>query len=713
MSHKNNKYEFNKSHKSSLGDTGSSYIFLSNVSTIALTFIAIYVFNLGHIFADVLWHDDGFWYFAANTQQPIHQWRDNISEISTFTPYLNHFYAYGMVDWGLPATRSIFVLIMFSSSVSLYFIYKTIFGISSKVAVTAALIPNILPSLIGIPMGLNTSYAMWGLLPILISLQLTYHAIIRSGPPSYFFWLLGVSAYAIGLNLAISATFLIPSVLFFIAIFVLAGQNKSKPIVYVTPFLILSIWHIYKHILFSHKIPTQVPLDEVFDRSIQFLEMGSFLPFNSPVSIYITLFLILIGLTGLVAGSSQFIVKPAHFGFSEAKYRMMLVAWPLVWTVSNSVAYVAASPTFRVDDYPYVCNFGIVLLQVFGIAYSWDVISNRIGWPEKTFRITLILVFAGVIVFTGIQKLEQLDSTLKQNGFVETSSILRRHLQSLAIPPHSQIVVLDAPAPHPGGWLANTGYMQYLLGRNDVSAVIGPNIFPNDLFVKTTDLLSPMHNFKPHKPIIIFKKVGNDLTSKKLFLQVKSSGQKDLPREQWALFDVSQPGYVPIKIAGNLGMPSYHAYIENQLPPPYTSSDIAFAPGNNPSTFLSRQQASEIAKSGGLLDSEVNFNDVVSLRAAKEVQVDSGQALELLIHVENIPGDVKLGYRINSEPIQRLDIWEMAMYGDNILTKIAIPNNQKTSVGITFQFFDMEYSPYSPIPLKDKNNASKIELVLR
>lgn len=701
-----------KSHKTSFNDTGPIYFFLGNAATMALMFLAIYVFNLGHIFADVLWHDDGLWYYAASGGATIHKWRDNLSAISTLSPYLNHFYAYGMLDWGLPATRSVFVLIMFLSSVSLYSIYKTIFGINSKVALTAALIPHILPSLIGIPMGLNTSYAMWGLLPVLMSIQLMYHALIRRGLPSYCFWLLGVSAYAIGLNLAISATFLIPSVLLFLGIFFF-GRNKSKTIVFVTPFLILGIWHIYKHIIYSPKILTHMPLEEVFDRSIQFLEMGSFLPFNSPFSIYVTLALILVGLTGLIAGSSQLFVKPPHFCFSETRFQIMLVAWPLVWIVCNSVAYVAASPTFRVNDYAYISNFGIVLLQVCGIAYLWHEIFKRLGWQERSFQITLILIFAGVLVFTGIQKLEYFDSTLKQSGYVETSSILRRHLQSLAIPTDSQIVVLDAPVPHPGGYLANTGYMRYLLGRNDVSAVIGPDIFPNDIFVKTTDLLSPMHNFKPYKPIIILKKAGNELISKKLMLQAKSSGQKVLPREQWALFDVSQPGYVPIRIASNLGMPSYYAYIENQLPPPYTSSDIAFAPGNNVSTFLSGQQAVESAKNRGLLDSEVNFNDVVTLRAVNEIQVDSGQALELLLKVENNPQNVKLGYRINKGPIQRVDIWEMAMDADNILTKIAIPSGQKTSAGITLEFFDMKYWPYSPIPLKDKNNVAKIELVLK
>lgn len=704
---------FKKSHESSFSDTGSSYFFLGNASTLALIFLAIYVFNLGHIFADVLWHDDGLWYYAASKGTAIHALRGKVSEISALTPYLYHFYAYGMLDWGLPAIRSAFVLIMVFSSVCLYSIYKTIFGINSKVALTAALIPHILPSLIGIPMGLNASYAMWGLLPFLISIQFMYLALIRSGPTSYFFWLLGVSAYAIGLNLSISANFLTPSVLLFLGIFFLAGQNKSKTIVFVTPFLALGIWQLYKHILFSHKAPTQVPLEEVFDRSIQFLEMGSFLPFNSTISIYVTLFLILVGLTGLVAGSSRLVVKPPHFGFSETKYRITLIAWPLVWIVCNSVAYVAASPTFRVNDYAYIANFGIVLLQVCGIAYLWHGISNRLGWLERSFEITLILIFAGVIVFTGIQKLEYLDSTLKQNGFVETSSLLRQHLQSLEIPTNSQILILDAPTPHLGAYLVNTGYMRYLLGRQDVSALIGPDIFPNDIFAKSTDLLSPMRNFDTDKPIIIFKNSGNELTSKKLLLQVKSSGKTALPREQWSLFDVSHQGYAPIKIASNLGMSSYYAYIENQLPPPYTSRDIAFAPGNSPSIFLSRQQASESAKNGDLLDSEVNFSDIVTLRSVKKIQVAAGQALELIFQVENNPQNIRLGYRINKGAIQRVDLWEMAMDGDNILMNVAIPSSQNSTIGITFEFIDMRYSPYRLIPLKDKNNVSKMELVLR
>ena len=726
---------FKQSHKTLFGDTGSSNLFLLNASTMALIFLTIYVFNFGHIFADLLWHDDGVWYFAASQGAAIHNWKDNISAISVLSPYLNQFYAYGMLDWGLPATRSVFVLIMFLSTVSLYSIYKTIFGITSKVAFSAALIPQILPSLIGIPTGLNTSYAMWGLLPILISIQLIHQAVIKSGSTSYYFWLLSLAAYAIGLNLAISSTFLMPSVLFILAMFFLAGQNKSKIIMLVSPFLALSIWQLYRHILFSHLPPTQVPFHEVLERSIQFLEMGSFLPLNSLVSVYVTIFLILVGLAGLGSGSSQLFVKPAHFGFSELKYRIMLVAWPLVWAMCNSVAYVAASPAFRVNDYAYIFNFGIVLLQVCGIAYLWQGISSRLGWQERSLRLTLTLIFAGVIVFTGIQKLEYWNSTLKQNGFIETSSILRRHLQSLAIPANSQILVLDAETSHPGVFNVNSGYMRYLLGRKDVSALIGPDVFPNDIFVKSASWLGPMCNFNLQNPIIIFKKSGNKLTSKNLLLQVKSSGQEALPREQWALFDVSQPGYAPLNIASGLGMASFTTTIENQLPLPYTSTDIAFAPGDNPSIFLSGQQANESAKDRGLLDSEVNFNDIVTLRAVKERQLDSVQALELLLQVGSNPQKVKLGYRISNkepvqrvdsytdpvdgsvrtginykEPIQRVDMWGLAMYGDNILMKIAIPSSPKKTAGITFEFFDMSAWPYRPIPVKGKDNVSEIKL---
>jgi len=702
---------FKKRPRISLDYSGSSYLLWESISILLIFFFTIYVFNIPQIFADVLWQDDGYWYYLASEGEVVQEWR---AKIAALTPLRDLFYAYGMLGWGVPATRTAFVLVMALTSVSLYFIYSKIFGIVTKVALPAALIPHILPSLISIPMGLNASYAMWGLFPLLLSIGLIYLAFTKSGPSSYFFWLLGLFAYALGLNLSATANFLIPVVLLFFVMFSLVEGNKSKTGVFLLPFLVLGLWQIYKQIVFSHRIPTQIPLDEVIDRSVRLLETGSFLPFNSPVSIYATLFLIMAGLTGLVIGSSHLFVKPPHFGFSDPRYRGMLVLWSFVWIVCNSIAYVAASATFRVVDYAYVANFGTVLLQVCGIVFLWSWIAQRLGWREKFRERGFVLVFAGIIIFTGVQKLEYLNFRLEQTGRVEVSSILRSHLQSLEIPSHGQILIFDAPTSVTGVYWVNTGYIRYLTGREDISALIGPDVFPNDVFAQTSSWQVKMRNFSPDKPVIAFKMQGNELIQKKLLLQTQSTGNGTLPRIRWSLFDISQPGSLPLKIAGDLGMSSFNTYINDQLPRPFTPGDIVFAPGDNPSTFLSTKRADEVAINTGLIDGEMNFGDIVTLRAVREIRVDPGQALKLLFQVHNKPRDVILGYRINGKrPIRRVSIWEMAMDGDNVLMNIPISNKQKTTGQITFEFMDMTKGLLGPIPLKDNNNISKIELILR
>ena len=190
--------------------TKKNFIFLIFIISIVFTF------NFDHIMADLLWHDDGAWYYLASEGNFASESRGKIASLA---PYRHNFYAYRMLDWGLPMIRSTFVLIMSLTSISLYFLYTKSFGLTDVVALPAALLPNILPSLIGIPMGLNASYAVWGLLPILLCLNLINVAYTKTGALSYGYWALGFIAYAVGLNLTPSANFLIPVVLFFLRYF--------------------------------------------------------------------------------------------------------------------------------------------------------------------------------------------------------------------------------------------------------------------------------------------------------------------------------------------------------------------------------------------------------------------------------------------------------------------------------------------------------------
>lgn len=119
----------------------------------ALIVLSVFVANLPYLFSDLLWHDDNQWYFRATqgiTVQQLLPWR---GKIASLVPYRDWLYAHSMVNLGLPVTRSIFVMIMAFTSLALFFIYKKSFGFNSRIASLGAIIPNILPGLIGIPVG--------------------------------------------------------------------------------------------------------------------------------------------------------------------------------------------------------------------------------------------------------------------------------------------------------------------------------------------------------------------------------------------------------------------------------------------------------------------------------------------------------------------------------------------------------------------------------
>ncbi len=142
-----------------------------------LILAAIVIASFPYLFVDTLWHDDSMWYYHATEGQLPLGWRGNISVLS---PYLDVLYGHGMTILGLPAIRGVFVLVMVLGSILLFYLYRDTFGIDWKLAAFAATVPNILPSLKGIPIGLNASYALWGLAPIVASLLLLRPALMTT-----------------------------------------------------------------------------------------------------------------------------------------------------------------------------------------------------------------------------------------------------------------------------------------------------------------------------------------------------------------------------------------------------------------------------------------------------------------------------------------------------------------------------------------------------
>ena len=677
-----------------------------------LIILAVFIFNLSYLFTDLLWHDDGFCYYKASEGKLPYgvAWR---SKICTLAPYLDGFYSYGMVYLGLPLMRGIFVLVMALSSLFLYFLYRDSFGFDFRVSFLAAILPNILPSLRGIPVGLNTSYAMWGLLPIVICLLLLTQVFKKRG---FYSWVMAGSAfifYYVGLNIPgqPSSNFLIPCVLFFLVMFF--PSHKLKSLLCLLPFSGLGAWQLYKQFLHSHKEPTAFPLEEIASRVRQFFEMSDFLAFNSSFSIYLTLGLILLGVTGLLATNSNLFKQPDHFGYRTGIFRVLLLGWPLCWMASNSLAYVAASPTFRPYDYAYIFNFGSVLLQALGIIYLFIVVLSMFGISKHSNAIAVSLIVL-IIFAAGLQRIYYRYSDWGWKVRAERSNeLVRKTLSGIDIPPQAQIIIFGAESAHPGTYIVNSGDLRYIMKRNDISGVIGSDIYPNDIYAGGNDWSNQMRDFDKNKPILAFRNNGGILDHIELMLQVVSTENKELPRLEWNLFDIRKSDNIPQLLASGKGISSYTDFIKNDLPPDLRGADIAFAPGNHPDTFIDPMLTDLTDECQGVLPSEISFDSQFTIQNVFIKNEKEDTYLQIQLKVDELPSEkFRLGYTLDGVT-GYVSIWDFVLAGDRILVNTPPVDRVKLEQGIRIGLINATGWPYRKLSISNTMGRGENSFVVK
>lgn len=677
--------------------------------------LAIFVFNSPYLFTDMLWHDDGLWYFCAS-EGP--EWFSKLfsynprGSISALVPYLDTFYSYGMVSLGLPITRGLFVLVMALSSIILFYLYRDVFGINSILSLIAAIIPNILPSLKGIPVGLNASYAMWGLLPIVASLLILSNALKAEGRFSWFMLGIAFCLYAIGLNMTPSANFLIPCVLFFFLFYF--PNRKFRTLIGVTPFLVYGIWQLYKQTRYTHRNPTIIPFHIVIDRIRQFFEMSSFLPFNKPYSLYIAAGLFIVGLFGLLLMSSYLYIQPNHLNYNKNYCRVLLIGWPICWIISNSVAYIAFSSEFRVEDYAYISNFGLVFIQSAGIILLFNFFFETVKIRDaKKF---IFIIALSVIGFVGYQRIhyKNLDWSWKA-GQEHTSKVLRSGLANYNFLPKSQVLILGshiATFYNDGVLYPNSGYLRYLTGQKDIYSLIGPDKYPTDVFAPWNGWFKRMRGFSSNKPVSAFQFKDNSLERVNLMLQVVSSGKKELPRLEWTLYDISS-GDIPSKLSEGKGLASYLRYVEQDIPEQFKNSYIAFAPQGIPDTILSEDDAAQFSEQAGLIKESYKIGKHITLRNITIINNNGQNHLQILLRVDSIPiSVVRLAYTLN-EKKTTVSLWDFVMEGDNLLITTAPIDGTTIDRGVSLGLMDVGRWPNVPLVIENGEFAGRDHLVLR
>ena len=255
--------------------------------------LAVILFNLVGIFgSDILLHDDPGWY-ASVLAGKFPTFLMKYSALLAQREWL----AWNIMAVSPQLARGIYVLfLMVPISWCFYYLLHSKFGFSRGAAVTAAVLPNILPYQWQIPAGINMSYTLWGLLFALFTLILGFHYLENTTPRN---WLrLGgtVLCYFIATQMTEQGVFLFPPL--FLAYFGYSRWSKKHLWLISLLFGIAATKLI--HIIISPRRPTDIaPPGEMFERIGLYVKWSLPAPDIAPVFPFI-ICLALIGVGYLI-----------------------------------------------------------------------------------------------------------------------------------------------------------------------------------------------------------------------------------------------------------------------------------------------------------------------------------------------------------------------------------------------------------------------------
>ncbi|PLX84425.1 MAG: hypothetical protein C0617_08035 [Desulfuromonas sp.] len=659
-------------------------------------FFSVVVFNAHIPFVDLLWHDDQTWIYRAATDSIYQDWR---AKTAFLVPLKDYFYSFSLFYLGVPFARIIYVCILALSSVLFYIIYNKIFGIRKSVSFASAVVPNILPSLIGIPIGLNNTYAVWSLIPTLSCLILLRYAIFAEKVKFVFLSLLSLLLFVAGLNFSSAGIFLIPNVLLFCLFFVRA--NKYYLSVCLGFFVSFGAWQVYKQAHLGSKAPVAFEKAVFVKRLHRFFEVCTPLPKTFPYVEIVVPSLMLVGVLVLLFFHRRFVEKPDHFkNVNNLYYGVLVALWPALWVVSNIAVYLTVSPDFRIDTYSYVANFGVSLLMLTGTLFVAGAILYPFTFFLKHKPVYWVLAVL-LICFTGGYR--YVKTSHAYTKYEKDIHLLRSNLGQYSFPPNSQIVTLGGfSAFNQGLTVSNSGIFIWIFNREDLRGMIGKDQFPADLFSKFS-WSKRMRGIDPDKPLFVFakdKKAG--LERVKLLLSTTSSKLASGPRIMWRLYDVSSPGGEVVEMASGSGLKSYYDYLKDGMPVEFVNESIAFSPSKGIAyDIIDQDSAKEFLEGSNLIQNEVQFEDVVTLGGVKCREIDpKKQAINLVFRVDKNP-KYRIGFSLNGKR-KYLPIYDLAMAGDYVKISVSTPKSKNAKL----EFFKANRWPHPPIKIKDNSNEN-------
>lgn len=629
------------------------------------------------------------------------------------SPIRNLLYGYGSVYLGVPATRSIFILILSLASVVMYFFYRRVLCCRHEWAFSAATIPNILPSLISIPASLNSTYAPFALIPFMVSMLLLWPAFYKPYRISWLYLVTSFLTYIVAMETTSVSGFLVPCALFIC--FVHLPRRPHRALAYAIPFLLYGMHQNSQSLKYGHRTPVQIPWTEMLSRFHEFLQMACPLPIANNIIWKLSLAGSLLGIiTIFILRERLFTLKDERNGGGYIWTLLAMLGWPLCWFLANAGPYIFLSPTRRTFDYAYISNYGIVFLHTSFIVGMFVLISHIF----KNRRVRQYLIWSasiGVTCYWGVKRIETVYKSLDAPA-PHAIKQLRNGLINQDFPKNAQVIIADFPnvfaPPYTGDLKMSTGYLRYTLNRRDITGLIGPNRYPNDPFAHSIPWLTPMMGLDSNKATFVYVWENNLPKRAQMMLRMNKDSSEVNHAPEWFLYDLRGSNGTLRILASGVGLDSYHDFIDNSLPHDLRDESIVFAPTEMDARVVNDKQFQEYLKRPNLLNSPISFSMGLDLIHLTKVKSSDNQSyIEMLISAVKYTEQGKPMPRLvlNGRKAHTLYIWDFIQPGDKIIVKAPIDDNLKS---ISIKWLNVRPWPILPLRITTEEFAGAVSITV-
>ncbi|HLP44393.1 MAG TPA: hypothetical protein VK469_00495 [Candidatus Kapabacteria bacterium] len=424
--------------------------------------VLVALFNLIAVFGPkFLLHDDpGLYRLIINGE--FHGFASWMSRYDLICPFLEWIVC-DIMAYSPPLARGLHVMfLMIPLSCCFYYLYHFKFGFPRKTAITAAVLPTILPMQWQIPAGINMSYLLWGLLFSIFSLIIGFHYLEKNTPKNWFRLASAILCYLI-------ATQIMELALFFLPPLVLAfwgyGKITKKHFFLILAVTLVGISKFVHMVMLPRKESQMMPIDIILKRIGLYFQWALPVPDILPaIAVIIFLGIISIGFI-LYFNHPIYELKPycVFSRFPSKIKNSLLYGFFIIWAISNIFPIILLSIPFP-PRYSYISMFGAQAIFVFSIY----VILKKI-FPGK--RKIYTLFFIGIILLSGVFRIIFLKNTFAPENQIK--SIIMKDLNRIPLPLNSQVVIVNLKGFY-GGWPRSSGYFQFTLKRNDIIGLAGP-----------------------------------------------------------------------------------------------------------------------------------------------------------------------------------------------------------------------------------------------